>query len=155
MAYVKINWETGDIITAEKLNHMENGIANSFNLNAVRNGSKGIAYSGEEIQAIMSTAPDRILMIYNNTDDTDMPNYTTVIYRLNKIMADTENTIRMLAYAYDDSGMSERQTIDYMVLSSDDNGDVEYLEMATASSTGVDWLEYSYNAGTGRWEIIG
>ena len=46
MAYVKTNWETGDIITAEKLNHMENGIANSFNLHAVRNGSKGIAYSG-------------------------------------------------------------------------------------------------------------
>ena len=70
----------------------------------------------------MSAAPDRILMIYDNTDDTDLPNYTTVIYRLNKIMADTENTIRMLTYAYDDSGMSERQTIDYMVLSSDDNG---------------------------------
>lgn len=27
MAYVKNDWQTGDIITAEKLNHMEQGIA--------------------------------------------------------------------------------------------------------------------------------
>ena len=27
MSYTKTNWETGDIITAEKLNHMEDGIA--------------------------------------------------------------------------------------------------------------------------------
>lgn len=27
MAYVKNTWETGDVITAEKLNHMEDGIA--------------------------------------------------------------------------------------------------------------------------------
>lgn len=27
MAYVKNDWQTGDIITADKLNHMEQGIA--------------------------------------------------------------------------------------------------------------------------------
>lgn len=27
--YVKTNWQTGDIITAEKLNHIEDGIANN------------------------------------------------------------------------------------------------------------------------------
>ena len=28
MTYVKTDWETGDIITAEKLNNIENGVAN-------------------------------------------------------------------------------------------------------------------------------
>lgn len=32
MAYTKNNWQTGDVITAEKLNHMEDGIANSGGL---------------------------------------------------------------------------------------------------------------------------
>lgn len=29
MAYTKQTWETGDIVTAEKLNHIENGVFNS------------------------------------------------------------------------------------------------------------------------------
>ena len=29
MAYEKQNWQCGDVVTAEKLNHMEDGIANS------------------------------------------------------------------------------------------------------------------------------
>lgn len=29
MSYEKQTWETGEIITAEKLNHMENGIENA------------------------------------------------------------------------------------------------------------------------------
>lgn len=29
MTYVKTDWETGDIITAEKLNNIENGVANA------------------------------------------------------------------------------------------------------------------------------
>lgn len=32
MAYVKTVWETGDVITAEKLNHAENGIATANNI---------------------------------------------------------------------------------------------------------------------------
>ena len=27
MTYIKTNWQTGDIITAEKMNHIEEGIA--------------------------------------------------------------------------------------------------------------------------------
>ena len=27
MAYIKTNWQTGDIVTAEKLNHLENGVS--------------------------------------------------------------------------------------------------------------------------------
>lgn len=32
MAYEKNNWQTGDVITKEKLNHMEEGISNAGNL---------------------------------------------------------------------------------------------------------------------------
>lgn len=52
MAYVKNTWETGDVITAEKLNHMEDGIAGGDGLqtyhvtvNAVQ-GSEGYVSGG-------------------------------------------------------------------------------------------------------------
>lgn len=32
MAYTKNTWQTGDIVTSQKLNHMEDGIANSENV---------------------------------------------------------------------------------------------------------------------------
>ena len=33
MSYTPINWQTGDIITAEKLNNIEEGVENSYNYN--------------------------------------------------------------------------------------------------------------------------
>ena len=36
MAYEKQNWKTGDVITEEKLNHMEDGIANTVEVFAIR-----------------------------------------------------------------------------------------------------------------------
>ena len=32
MSYVKTNWQTGDTVTAEKLNNLENGVANAYAL---------------------------------------------------------------------------------------------------------------------------
>ena len=37
MSYTKTTWQNGDIITAEKLNNMENGIANVSNTNSQTN----------------------------------------------------------------------------------------------------------------------
>lgn len=43
MAYVKQNWETGELITSQKLNHMEDGIAEggggAFMINANDDGT--------------------------------------------------------------------------------------------------------------------
>lgn len=35
MAYEKQTWQTGDIVTANKLNHMEDGIAESYNCETI------------------------------------------------------------------------------------------------------------------------
>ena len=37
MSYVKQTWETGEFITKEKLNHMEEGISNSLSKNQMNN----------------------------------------------------------------------------------------------------------------------
>lgn len=31
MTYIKTEWQTGDVITAEKLNHIEDGLADLIN----------------------------------------------------------------------------------------------------------------------------
>lgn len=48
MSYVKTNWETGDVVTAEKLNKMENGIASApLTLKVTNLGAMGDnSYSG-------------------------------------------------------------------------------------------------------------
>ena len=38
MAYTKNTWKTGDIVSSQKLNHMEDGIANSENVFIVGGG---------------------------------------------------------------------------------------------------------------------
>lgn len=39
MAYEKTNWQAGDVITAEKLNHMEDGIASGVGYNPILNAN--------------------------------------------------------------------------------------------------------------------
>ena len=39
MAYTKNTWNTGDIVSSQKLNHMEDGIANSENVFIVGGGA--------------------------------------------------------------------------------------------------------------------
>lgn len=41
MAYEKQTWTTGEVITQEKLNHMEDGIANAYELPAVTETDNG------------------------------------------------------------------------------------------------------------------
>ena len=41
MAYTKNTWNTGDIVSSQKLNHMEDGIANSENVFIVGGASFG------------------------------------------------------------------------------------------------------------------
>lgn len=42
MAYTKTTWNTGDVITAEKLNHMEDGITSA----QVYTESEAVRFSG-------------------------------------------------------------------------------------------------------------
>ena len=48
MSYEKQTWTTGDIITAEKLNHMENGIENGSDIFLVNFNMSGGEYSADK-----------------------------------------------------------------------------------------------------------
>ena len=54
MAYTEQNWQTGDVITAEKLNNMENGIGDSV--------------SAEEVGGVSNPAFELVLTYDNSTD---------------------------------------------------------------------------------------
>lgn len=68
MSYEKNTRETGDTITAEKLNHMENGIASSLELHVVYDDeAMETRYSGEEIQSIATNLPDRLAVGFSTS----------------------------------------------------------------------------------------
>ena len=46
MSYSPTNWQTGDTVTAEKLNHMETGIDNAANAFIVTLTPTALDYSG-------------------------------------------------------------------------------------------------------------
>lgn len=70
MSYEKQTWSDGDIITQEKLNHMENGIANGFALMVYSNydqttGKKVLSHTFSEI------APYLPFVVYNTGGNLD------------------------------------------------------------------------------------
>ena len=159
MAYEKNMWETGDVITAGKLNNMEDGIAasssgdSSLDLHAIKNGAHEPSFSGEEIQAIMDTVPKVVVMIHDNTDDLEWPHYLNYVYRLNRIFEDPDHVVTGCTYACDESGNGDAQSILYIDIAlSDDGTEVNYLCTATASGAGRTDYVYTYNSSTENWE---
>lgn len=68
MSYVKQTWSDGDIITEEKLNHMENGIANEFALMVYSNYDET---TGKEVlsHTFAEIAPYLPFVVYNAGGD--------------------------------------------------------------------------------------
>lgn len=78
MAYTKTTWNTGDVITAEKLNHMEDGITSA----QVYTESEQMRFSGSvateerngmygaEIDCDLSDEPQRIAVTFDGTEYT-------------------------------------------------------------------------------------
>ena len=91
MAYEKQTWQTGDIITANKMNYIENGIAEineegedmgyekqvwqtgdiitAEKLNHIQDGIAALDGGGESIEPEM-----RVISIFNNTTHSVVPN---------------------------------------------------------------------------------
>ena len=158
MAYEKNSWENGDVITANKLNHMEDGIADSgsgdssLELHAIRGGSLP-AYSGEEIQAIMEALPDKVVIITDLTDDPGYPNFTKAIYRLTQVMETPEHVPVYCVYSYENIQFGDGVQILYFTIYCDtEPGIVDGIEIKTSIGSSVTTTEYAYNSSTGNWE---
>ena len=67
MAYEKQTWVTGEVITKEKLNHMEDGIANSGEAIIVeQNEEMALNYTWQEIKDFLSEK--KSLYFYNEAE---------------------------------------------------------------------------------------
>lgn len=64
MSYVKTVWETGDVITAEKLNNLENGVESA---------------SGEKIVGTIDTATGAANMTWNEIKDAIFSGKTVIM----------------------------------------------------------------------------
>ena len=114
MAYQKNTWETGDTITAEKLNHMEDGIAGAGGGDSsnvfVRNNEGALDKTWQQIaDAIMSEAMC-YLVEGNITDRFGL----SVLGYVTNIMGDGES-YSVTTYSFWDS-----ETIVYVATSADD-----------------------------------
>lgn len=62
MAYEKHTWETGEVITAEKLNHMEDGVGEVFIVNAELAGNSSDGYTVDSLDKTY----DKIVNAFEN-----------------------------------------------------------------------------------------
>ena len=72
MSYTKQTWNTGDVITAQKLNHMEDGIESVGGLFVVHitqnDGGEYVAdKTYAEIEAVYDSANDVIMAVYDGS----------------------------------------------------------------------------------------
>ena len=76
MAYEKQTWQTGDVVTAEKLNHLENGIAdtNTMIINVSEQGVMDKTWL--EIHTALSLGK-RVITVVTNEEFESVYQYTT------------------------------------------------------------------------------
>lgn len=78
MAYEKTTWQTGDIITAEKMNNIENGIVNNFieGLGKIQEYDKGDLGPGQN--KFYSVQANTTMLIFIDCPNFDSANHTNV-----------------------------------------------------------------------------
>ena len=54
MAYTKNTWETGDIVSSQKLNHMEDGIADAYEVMVINDNNGALDKTWQEIYDAMA-----------------------------------------------------------------------------------------------------
>ena len=78
MSYTKQTWQSGDTITAQKLNHIEDGIADGGVLvvNSVHDEQTHTTTLGKTWQEIMNTA--YFIVVLNSSDDPETPSQVLI-----------------------------------------------------------------------------
>lgn len=152
MAYSKNTWATGDTITAEKLNHMENGIASSLELHTVYDDeTMETRYSGEEIQSIATNLPDRLAVVVDFTSDPEYPNYRNDIYRLSAVTEDQNHVPVGCVYSVLDDMNGDGIGAKYLYINCTSEGAVESVATSYATGDSAPYTEFTYDSSTGYW----
>ena len=147
MAYEKNTWVTGDTITAEKLNHMENGIASSLELHSVFDDeTRETRYSGEEIQAIMDALPDKVILFSEGADD-----FRKEINRLNSVTEDANHVPVACVYAAFNDMSGDGIGVAYLYINCSSEGAVESVATSYATGDSAPYTEFTYDSSTGDW----
>lgn len=78
MTYEKTTWQTGDIITAEKMNNIENGIVNNFieGLGKIQEYDKGDLGPGQN--KFYGVQANTTMLIFMDCSNFDSANHTDV-----------------------------------------------------------------------------
>ena len=96
MSYTPTTWASGDVITAEKLNKLENGVANNSNdylyVTLTRTESGGeLVYTADKTAAeIYAAAPSVIFNVDTYSDDWSSDIFTDINTRLNAWIHDSD-----------------------------------------------------------------
>jgi len=70
MSYTKTTWQDGDVITAEKLNKLEDGVANAGSVLIVRTNGENLDKTWQEIcDSFINMVPVYLYEIYENGND--------------------------------------------------------------------------------------
>ena len=147
MAYVKTTWATGDTITAEKLNHMEGGIASSLELHAVYDdATMQTRYSGAEVQAIMDALPDKVILVSEGTDNCRKENNW-----LNSVTEDTNHIPVACVYAAFNDMSGDGIGVAYLYINCTSEGTVESVATSYATGDSAPYTEFTYDSSTGYW----
>lgn len=150
MAYEKQTWHTGDVITQEKLNHMEDGIANAGTLVVHQIYSEtppewvhnypDLTYEGSyydvtpsQIEAALNNGKNIVIISYGSSESSASGWMTNMIYYDASMMGDL--FAASLYYAYYDAGGStniqyEPASDSYSIISLGEN------DQFVAASTG-------------------
>lgn len=130
MAYEKQTWQNGDTITAEKLNHMEDGIAEFFLITVTANKSNTtfsdvvLDKTTDEIQNALASR--KIIII-------------RLIYKVSGTYGDTYTTIYMLPYVV--STGSESFFVNFYGYAVDSNPD-HVFELNYSRASGQATIRY-------------
>lgn len=95
MSYEPTNWKTGDVVTSEKLNKLENGVANSGDLFVVK-----LYYDAQQDKEVCDKTWEELNAIY----DGDTETFRKPIYAY---IADGDIAIGVFGNIYDSQGRRE------------------------------------------------
>ena len=149
MAYDKQTWVSGEVITAVKLNHMEDGIANAggggasiVNFDTLIDTST-MSIAGSDINQLVSDKPLAITSTWTNDYEADRYMFLTEFF----------------ANAYGDDAdkltyMSIGTTSEYSMGAIEIGKNTEIIISYTNENTGdLTSIDFSYNPMTGNYEL--
>ena len=134
MSYVPTQWKTGDIVTAEKLNNLENGAADKgyeieklisdiFSGSIVAQESEwesGVFIASIDLEEVLPAVPDKLIVVYDNIE-----------YVAERIIIGSDN---YYGASMDESGIPDFSKYPFCCLILPDNMDRIELAVKTAGS---------------------